>query len=161
MIDSHLYSSFRDGAQRRARNPYVDGPRTTRALQGLIGSLASICPACSCGRSWPLAKMVSATRVPNNHTTFTGQWIPRSVSPLGSIDPTICSFSCSSGYSQSGHVRDSLCPADLSKRRAPAQSARARRRRSVPSPLASKRSGRSCWRAPPPRASAACAEVRR
>jgi len=38
----------------------------------------------------PLAKMVSATRVPNKPATFTGQWIPRSVSHLGSIDPAIC-----------------------------------------------------------------------
>ena len=26
-------------------DPYVDGPRATRVFQGLIGSLASICPA--------------------------------------------------------------------------------------------------------------------
>jgi hypothetical protein len=30
----------------QARNPYVDGPRAARVLDGLIGSLASICPAC-------------------------------------------------------------------------------------------------------------------
>src|SRR5450756_1860099 len=35
--------------------------------------------------------MVSATRAPNTPATFTGQWIPRIVSHLGSIDPTICS----------------------------------------------------------------------
>jgi hypothetical protein len=40
-------------------------------------------------RRVPLAKMVSATRIPNNHTTFVGQWVPRSVSHLGSIDPSI------------------------------------------------------------------------
>jgi uncharacterized protein (TIGR00369 family) len=28
------------------RIPYVDGPRAARVLDGLIGSLASICPAC-------------------------------------------------------------------------------------------------------------------
>src|ERR1700736_4232374 len=28
------------------RDPYVDGPRAARVFSGLIGSLASICPAC-------------------------------------------------------------------------------------------------------------------
>src|ERR1019366_4011315 len=40
------------------RDPYVDGPHATRVFSGLIGSLASICPACSCGCVLPLAKMV-------------------------------------------------------------------------------------------------------
>jgi uncharacterized caspase-like protein len=38
---------------------------------------------------WP--RWFSATRVPNTPATFTGQWVPRTVSHLGSIDPTICS----------------------------------------------------------------------
>jgi len=37
---------------------------------------------------WP--RWFSATRVPNTPATFAGQWVPRSVSHLGSIDPTIC-----------------------------------------------------------------------
>src|SRR5471032_2776629 len=37
---------------------------------------------------WP--RWFSATRVPNTPATFTGQWVPRIVSHLGSIDPTIC-----------------------------------------------------------------------
>jgi hypothetical protein len=45
-------------------------------------------------RIWTLAKMVSATRVPNTATTFGGQWMLRNVSRLGSIDHTICSFAC-------------------------------------------------------------------
>jgi len=35
----------------------------------LIRSLASICPTCWCARTWTLAKMVSATRVPNKQAT--------------------------------------------------------------------------------------------
>jgi hypothetical protein len=31
------------------RDPYVDGSRAARVFDGLIGSLASICPACWCG----------------------------------------------------------------------------------------------------------------
>src|ERR1700738_4274820 len=58
-------------------------------FDGLIGSLASICPACWCGWDrWP--RWFSATRVPNTPATFTGQWVPRIFSHLGSIDPTIC-----------------------------------------------------------------------
>jgi len=34
------------GRSGERRDPYVDGPRATRVFQGLIGSLASICPAC-------------------------------------------------------------------------------------------------------------------
>jgi hypothetical protein len=41
-----------------------------------------------------LAKMASATRVPNIPATFSGRWSLRSVSRLGSIDHTICSFAC-------------------------------------------------------------------
>src|SRR6267378_1907835 len=39
--------------------------------------------------------MASATRAPNNLSTFVGQWVPRLVSRSGSIDHSICS--CSSG----------------------------------------------------------------
>src|SRR6202011_2990194 len=38
---------------------------------------------------WP--RWFSAARAPNTPATFTSQWIPRTVSHLGSIDPTICS----------------------------------------------------------------------
>ena len=34
------------GKRSATRDPYVDGPRATRVFSGLIGSLASICPAC-------------------------------------------------------------------------------------------------------------------
>src|SRR4051812_19599649 len=75
-----------------SRDPYVDGPRAARVFDGLIGSLASICPACWCGlvNRWP--RWFSATRVPNTATTFTGQWVPRIFSHLGSIDPSISPF---------------------------------------------------------------------
>jgi hypothetical protein len=43
-------------------------------------------------RTWPLAKMVSAGRVPNTKATSEGQWKTRSVSLPGSIDQTIYSF---------------------------------------------------------------------
>lgn len=58
----------------------------------LIGSLACICPAYGCARTWTLAKMVSAARVPNTMATLSGQGEFRSVTRLGSIDHTICSF---------------------------------------------------------------------
>src|SRR5215471_7029127 len=37
----------------------------------------------------PLAKMVSAMRVPINHATSFGRWVPRACSHHGSIDHTI------------------------------------------------------------------------
>ncbi|MFC0807892.1 hypothetical protein ACFHWW_20875, partial [Ensifer sp. P24N7] len=47
--------------------PYVDGsPLQVFFADFLIGSLASICSAFRCGRTGPLAKMVSATPVPNS-----------------------------------------------------------------------------------------------
>jgi hypothetical protein len=65
-------------------------------FQGVIGSLASICPACWCGRG-PLAKMVSATRVPNNQAAFL-----RPMGPTECLAPRIdrsyhLISSCSSG----------------------------------------------------------------
>ena len=39
----------------------------------------------------PLAKMVSATRVPINRAALLGRWVPRTCSYLGSIDRTISS----------------------------------------------------------------------
>ncbi|WP_208639287.1 hypothetical protein, partial [Bradyrhizobium forestalis] len=42
-------------------------------------------------RVGPLAKMVSAMRVPINHATLIGQWVPRICSHLRSIDRTISS----------------------------------------------------------------------
>src|SRR3977135_948972 len=74
---------------RERGDPYVDGPRATRVfwsdriacihMSGLLLRLVD---------RWP--RWFSATRVPNTPATFTGQWVPRIVSPLGSIDPTIC-----------------------------------------------------------------------
>src|SRR6266849_6390877 len=58
---------------------------------------------------WFVGKMVSATRAPNNHATFFGQWVPRTVSHLGSIDPTICS----SLAAPAQPVRRTRRPADL------------------------------------------------
>lgn len=63
-----------------------------------IGSLAIICPACVCGRTGPLAKMVSATRVPNIKAGYNDRWGHRSISRLGSIDRTICSVFCKFRY---------------------------------------------------------------
>src|SRR5665647_2933355 len=71
------------------RDPYVDSPRAARvfpwsdpiACIHMSGLLVR-------GDRWP--RWFSATRVPNTPATFTGQWVPRSVSHLGSIDPTIC-----------------------------------------------------------------------
>jgi hypothetical protein len=34
------------GGAPQSRDPYVDDPRAARVFSGLIGSLASICPAC-------------------------------------------------------------------------------------------------------------------
>lgn len=96
------------------------------------------------------------------------RWFPRRefqtntrlVPPLGPseclalwVDRTICSSSASSG-----HPLES-CPVQpiSSTRPMPARVARARRRRLHRSPSASRRCGRSCWRAPPPPAGAACA----
>src|SRR3984885_16254759 len=72
------------------RDPYVDGPRAARVfpwsdriacihMSGLLVRLVD---------RWP--RWFSATRVPDTPATFTGQWVPRIVSHLGSIDPTIC-----------------------------------------------------------------------
>ena len=80
-------------SQRRpgeSRDPYVDGPRAARVfrwsdriacihMSGLLVRLVD---------RWP--RWFSATRVPNTPATLTGQWVPRVVSHLGSIDPTIC-----------------------------------------------------------------------
>jgi hypothetical protein len=48
-----------------------------------------------CGRSCPLAKMVSAARVPNNRAAcIRCHWLIRSVFRRRSTDHTICSLSC-------------------------------------------------------------------
>src|SRR6266403_529634 len=39
---------------------------------------------------WITAVAPATSRLRNTPATFTGQWVPRSVSHLGSIDPTIC-----------------------------------------------------------------------
>src|ERR1700682_4380921 len=98
MLLAHLQTSAAsrasiDASTRRPgerRDPYVDGPRAARVfrwsdriacihMSGLLVRLVD---------RWP--RWFSATRVPNTPATSTGQWVPRIVSHLGSIDPTIC-----------------------------------------------------------------------
>ena len=78
------------------RDPYVDGPRAARVfrwsdriacihMSGLLVRLVD---------RWP--RWFSAMRAPNTAATFTGQWVPRIFSHLGSIDLPSVSF-CSSG----------------------------------------------------------------
>ncbi|OIQ76491.1 hypothetical protein GALL_418280 [mine drainage metagenome] len=84
-------------------------PVPQESFDGLIGSLASICPACWCGRFEPLAKMVSATRVPNNHATFF-----RPMGPTDCLAPRIDrSYHLLSSCSSGSAGRRSCQPADL------------------------------------------------
>src|SRR2546421_210963 len=54
------------GRAKREPGPICGRPPACKfRYRVLIGSLAIICPACLRGRTWPLAKMGSATRVPN------------------------------------------------------------------------------------------------
>ena len=85
-----------------------------------------------------------------------GQWVPRIVSHLGSIDPAIYS-SCSSGSAD----KTNLAIGRPLRRRPPMHRASALRRNSHLSPSASRRCGQSCWQVPPPRALAACASAGR
>ena len=74
----------------QSRDPYVDGPRAARVFRWsdritcihMSGLLMRF------GGRWP--RWFSAMRVPNTAATFTGQWVPRIFSHIGSIDPTIC-----------------------------------------------------------------------
>ena len=72
------------GSAERDPGPICGRPPWHKRFGGLIGSLASICPACWCGRFGPLAKMVSATRAPINHAT----WV-RPMGPTGCLAPRI------------------------------------------------------------------------
>ena len=72
------------------RDPYVDGPRAARVFDGLIGSLASICPAYLVRLVRPLAKMVfrdASSKQPRDLYRPMG---PTDFLAPGSIDPTIC-----------------------------------------------------------------------
>src|SRR5258708_18422982 len=75
--------------------PYVDGRLLAKDFgRFLIRSLALICPAFCGARTRALAKMVSATRVPNSDATLNDHRHLRNVSRLGSIDHTIYSSPC-------------------------------------------------------------------
>jgi len=77
------------------QGPYVDGPRLQGSWCGFgCDRLRSYVRPFGCGRTRPLAKMVSAMRGPNTPAASERQWPLRCASRLGSIDPTICSFSC-------------------------------------------------------------------
>src|SRR5436190_2188171 len=75
----------------RADAPGICGrpPCHKSFFDGLIGSLARS-EERRVGKEFrSRAKMVSATRAPNNHATFFGQWVPRAVSRIGPIYLTV------------------------------------------------------------------------
>src|SRR3981189_1471463 len=88
------------------------------AIAASFGDDLRASSASSQGDGWPrpclacwITAVAPATSTLRNITaTFTGQWVPRSVSHLGSIDPTISS--CSSGTGRGGEPEGGR-PTDL------------------------------------------------